>query len=474
VNSFPDRAHSLWLLRGFFALLLLAVACAYALASVWKPGTQPKEMSRLELRHWQLMQDTKADLQLDFSKSVSEPLKRWLPHRTDGVVQPLWPWVAAWIDGIKSPPAAGIPGGVRWFQLGLTLAFLLTLGLVTARNFTLPATLLVMLLIGFGGFLPTVGVFTGDALFQILFLLTWITCIYGICRNSLWVYGLAGGLGSLAYLTDERALPLLGVFLFVSTLRAVWEWLAQHWPHRVGAPTTQWHPRNHVVGVVLLIGLFAFITGPRMVESHQRFGAAFFHYQDRVRWLEDAAAAESWIQNHPDAAALARVPASAAPTLQNYLLDHSRQAVWERLHRGVKEVLLHFIVSGGGFVIPLALLLVSMAGLMPLATAKAQHAGQRLHPETVPAVFFVVLASAVYLLLSGWNAAVTGAAQRLLLLQPPLVLALIWGCESLRRRARRRQARPGFLIGYQVLLWMLVAAQSWQIIEGLRAARISP
>jgi hypothetical protein len=38
---------------------------------------------------------TREDLTLDFSKGVSEPIKSWFPHRTDGVVNPLWPWIAA-------------------------------------------------------------------------------------------------------------------------------------------------------------------------------------------------------------------------------------------------------------------------------------------------------------------------------------------------------------------------------------------
>ena len=52
--------------------------------------------------------ETRADLNPDFSKGVSGPIKDWFPHRTDGVIQPLWPWIAAWLadaDHAISGPA---------------------------------------------------------------------------------------------------------------------------------------------------------------------------------------------------------------------------------------------------------------------------------------------------------------------------------------------------------------------------------
>jgi hypothetical protein len=91
--------------------------------------------------------ETRRDLTPDFSKGVSKPLNDWLPHRTDGIVRPLWPWLAAWSVAADHAPATAslsaedhrvLRSGKRWL-FGLSLGFLLMLGLAAARAFSVPA-----------------------------------------------------------------------------------------------------------------------------------------------------------------------------------------------------------------------------------------------------------------------------------------------------------------------------------------------
>lgn len=474
MKSAPQRINPKWLVRAAYAAFLIVAAWAYLHLSAQRLA-QPYQVAAgsLEARNFALAGETERDLELDFSRSVSGPLKQWLPHRTDGLVQPLWPWISAWTGDASDPTKdmRRIQGG--WLQAGLTLGFLVVLGFACVRRFSFPAAVLVVLLVGFQGLLPTVGQFTGAALFQILFLLTWVAGIYGLQRNSLWVYGLAGALGGFAYLTEDRVLPLLLVFAGVSTLRAVWEWLEQHWS-RNGPVTTLWVPRNHLLGSLLMATMFFFIAGPRLSEAHQRFGTPFFHYQDEVRWLEDAGTARDWIAQHESARSLAAIRPEDRLSLQNYLSEHPQGVAWARLSQGMRDVLAEFGAQGGMEIGALLLILFGMAVALPLATPKAVHAGQRLHPESVPAVFFMVLSAAVYVGIAGWDAPITGTQERLLLLQPPLALGLLWGCESLRRRALRRKARGVFLASYQSLLWLMVALHSWRVIQGLQAPPSTP
>src|SRR3954471_23943658 len=37
------------------------------------------------------------DLKPDFNSGFTKSFLNFFPHRTDGVVQPLWPWMAAWL-----------------------------------------------------------------------------------------------------------------------------------------------------------------------------------------------------------------------------------------------------------------------------------------------------------------------------------------------------------------------------------------
>lgn len=444
-----------------FLALLVALSWAYVTEAARTITRMEPKFTPLEMRHLKLAEETLKDLHPDFSHSFSEPLKRLLPHRTDGVAQPLWPWLACGLleSEEASWKSARLQGG--WMQLGWSLGWLILIAMACARSFTLPAALLVVLLLGFQGFLPTVGAFNGACLFQVLFLLTWVACIFGLQRNSLWTYGLVGGLGALAYLAEDRVLPLLIVYIAVSTLRAFWEWLAAHWSREHG--TTLWVPRNHGLGLLLMAAFFLFMAGPRLAESHQRFGSAFFAFQDQARWLDGSGTVDSPVE-----------PKSPLVLMQGYLSSHSRQAVWERLQAGLRDVWADFSQNNGRELGAVLAVLAAMFVAMKFATPKATHAGQRLHPESIPAILFMLLAAGVYVVIAGWDVPVTGARGRLLLLQPALALGILWGCESLLRRARRRRASQIFIVSYHLTLWAIVGLASWRVIEGLQAPLSAP
>ena len=112
-----------------------------------------------------------------------------------------------------------------------------------------------------------------------------MACVYALQRNSLWIYGLVGAFTALAYLTEARVLPLLLVFVFISTVRALWGWLEAHWRSQPGI--SQWLRKNHRFGLIVLAASFGFIAGPRVVESGELFGQGFYHHLEAVRWLDE-------------------------------------------------------------------------------------------------------------------------------------------------------------------------------------------
>ena len=417
-------------------------------------------MSPLEQRHLALTQATQQDFKPDFTHSVSEPLKKLVPHRTDGLAQPLWPWLAA-----LRLDAQDLPGSLHdlaWFRVGLTLGCLILLGLVCARHFALPAALLVVALTAFHGWLGTVATFSGATLFHLFFLLTWLACLYALQRNSLWVYGLVGGFGALAYLSVDRILPLLAVFIIVSTLRALWGWIVAHWCTHEG--TSLWVRRNHLFGLLLLATAAGFIAGPRMTEAHRQFGHPAFHYTDSIRWLDHREAAETWIERHPDRASLEKIPVLAKPSARLYFQTHSTQEVQQRLLSGTSLLLGRLKGRGGEVLAVLLVLLLAFTLACRFSTPKACHAGERLHPETVPTVLFLVAATLTYGVIAAWDVAVL-PANYLHALTAPLTLSLLWGCESVLRRARRRGASWLVSRGYQITLWLLLAmtlTQFWR------------
>jgi lipid-A-disaccharide synthase-like uncharacterized protein len=320
----------------------------------------------------------------------------------------------------------------------------------------LPATLLALLLAAFDGMIPQLAPFSGALLFGFFFLFTWMACLEALRRNSLWWYGLIGGLGGLAYLAEDRVLPLLAVFIGVSTLRAFWGWLVAQGGEESG--TTLWVRRNHGFGLLLLVSVFGAMAGPRLVEAHRQFGQPWISHVDQVRWLENREEAEAWLTQSEIAE-----KAAASWSWASYRLDHEPEAIWQRWQTGLVEVLRRLWQQGGGLLAGEGLALLGLLIAVRLGAPKASHAWQRLHPETASTVLFFVLAVWVYVTIAAWDAAV-GMLDHLPALTAPVAFGLLSGGEGVLCRARRRDAPLWIARTYLVVLWLLVflgAARVW-------------
>lgn len=441
--------------RAVFALVLAAVVGSLVqMAAPAIQQTTKEAPTALEKRHLALTEATRADLTPSFEHSVSGPLKKLAPHRTDGVVQPLWPWFAAWW------PAEGGEAALRertaWFRLGLAVGVLVLLGVVCVRNFSFPAAVLTTVLVAWDGFLPTVAPFTGAAFFHLFYLLTWLAVVYALQRNSLWVHGVVGVMAALAYISEDRVLPMLLLFGVVSTLRALWGWLAAHW--QTGEGTTLWVRSNHLFGLFLLLFGFLTVAGPRLAESQRQYGQGFFHYVDQVRWLDDAATAQAWMERHPDAASLAGRPPEDRLNATLYRATHAPAAPFVRVLQGLEACGRALLWQGGPALLLLTLLLPAMLFFLSCGLPMACHAGQRLHPETATTALWIFLTTVAWFGVAAWDAPVWGL-DHLQAVVAPLGLSLVWGCESIMRRARRRGCGTRFFRVYQGALWLILAVE---------------
>ncbi|HEY1051356.1 MAG TPA: hypothetical protein VGE39_16405, partial [Prosthecobacter sp.] len=389
-----------------------ALAWAYA-TSFWAVRPSPADLAMphaMESSNLEMVAQARSDLKLDFTRGVSEPLNNWLPHTTDGLVRPLWPWLAAWLmdDTEGEVGQAGWPPRfatrVHLAKLSATLAVLVLLGLACARAFSVPAALLTVLLIGFGVFVPSGRFFLPDLLFSVLFLLTWVSCIAAMKRNSLWLYGAIGFFSALANLTAPSATSLVIVFVGVSTLRWLWGWMLEQLS---GVGISLWVRRNHWLGLMLLIVCHLFTAGPMLSYGYQKLGDPTpFHW----RWFDSAEEMRVWTSAHHTRDSLKTVSPNSLPSLENYRSTHSTQEIRERLKEGTLEVADTVLVRGwdavfprGIFVQALMVILLLLVFMLGFATPRAHHAGQALHPETAPIVFFTLLALVVCSLDFGWD-----------------------------------------------------------------------
>ncbi|MBP7950513.1 MAG: hypothetical protein KA004_12735 [Verrucomicrobiales bacterium] len=394
------------------------------------------------------------------NRGVMQRLTDWMPHATDGVVAPLWPWVAARLaapeDSIDEASfATDTPQDLaffqrgKWFNVRLTLGFLLLLGLWTARHFSVLGTANFLLLAGFGAFLPRAVYFQPEPLFFILFLLAWLCAIALLKRNAVWRHALFGLLCGLAYLSKTSIEPLILGWFGVSSWRFVRGCL-----HR-GDPSA-WSCRNHFIGVLAFLFAYLLVIGPTLGYNRERFGSAFHNFPRYWMWMDDFdTTGYKWMQQHPTAKELQAVPPEEIPNARNYFKAHPWPQWWHRLTDGTHAKLDQFLAPKPEFKKPrdgwkriLDLRGVYLGGLVVMLGLAAVYArtrgpawfqtGPALHPEAGSAAIFVIGTFAAYCLAYGWYHPVGRGERFLLGLYAPLVLSLLWGAEYLQKWADRR------------------------------------
>ena len=466
-----------------------------------------------QMHNLRLATQTHEDLRPNFNKGVLKPLENWFPHRTDGVVNPLWPWMAAWMveDGHEITEAAMRDKVVterdrklfkrgREAQVFLSLGFLIMLGIGACRLFSLPAACNLVLLGGFGAFLPRAAYFQPEPVYFIFFFLTWVACMSALHHNSLWIYTIIGVLSGIAYMAKGSIAPLLGVFVLVSSLRCIWEFFSAQRRGLQLAGAHLWHWRNHLVGIVFLGAAHLMTIGPRLTDAQEKFGDMFHSYASYWMWMDsfggtetinDSSTGYGWMDKHRSRDELTVMLPQDRPSLTTYLHTHTGQEALDRLWNGTRDRLEEFawpkqtkrkttdlqkgwrgILEWRGLY--LAWLFAALGALVIVLVAaapKPEHAGHIVFRHgSVTTILFVAGTCAAYALAYGWYAPIAhGSGDRFMLsLYLPLAFSIIWGAETIVRRLRRRKGSAWIQRGYQATQWILFCAINWRLVEILR------
>lgn len=464
-----------------------------------------------QMHNMRLATQTLPDLNPDLTKGFSEGLAHFFPHRTDGVVQPLWPWIAAWFtdadhqiteeamqNKMVTDQDRRLFNRGRWFHVFMTGGFLLALGIAAFRKFSFPAACNLLLLGAFGAFLPRAVYFQPEPLFYMFFFLTWVACLSAFTHNTLWIYGLIGVLGGIAYMAKGSISPLLMVFVGVSSLRCFWELIAMRRRGFALADSNLWHWRNHLMGL-LILGMAHFMTvGPRLTDAHEKFGNMFHSYPSYWMWMDRFSPdCYEWMDKHNSREELEAMTPTDKPSLGWYLQRHTGQEAITRLQDNTWNRLREFFwpkqtkISDkienqkpwkgllewrGVYVLWLMGILLGMIAVLFLAAPKAEHLGQSVFRHGVlTKVLFIVGAFSGYSLAYGWYAPIAhGSGDRFMLsLYLPVVFSLIWGAESIGRRIRLRHGSPWITRCYAAAQWLLFFALAWRILEIFRSPHFS-
>lgn len=469
-----------------------------------------------QLKSLHLAMEVRKDFEPEFEKGFSKAVFKLFPHQTDGVSQPLWPWMAAWLSDPTDPspsvglaPAEGVSDQERtlfnqgrWVLVYFTAAFLGLLALVVGRFFSLPAALNLLLLAGLGALLPRTAYFQPEPVYYVFFFLTWIACVCTLVNNSLWMYGLIGALSGIAYMAKASVQPLLAVFIFITALRCVWDFFASRKRSFASANVCLWQGRNHFVGLVILLLTHFMFIGPRLTHAYEKFGSMFHSYPAYWAWFDtyggpstamDTKTVYGWMEWHQTKQELQAMSVTEKPSLTNYLRTHSQDQVWNRLRDGTKAVIRDFLWPRQTFMSTevqkpwkgilewRGVYLVYLGGIffflliaMTFAVPKALHAGHTIFRHgTLTIFFFSVTTFVVYALIYGWYVPIFRGDRFLMALYLPMVFSFIWSSETIVRRLRRRQCSVWIPRLYFTSQWLLLGALCWRLTEIIRFPQFS-
>ena len=307
------------------------------------------------------------------------------PHATWYGVPPLWPWLMSFGgppgssetggQGLKEDPKNPAPYSLNWeagtimrvceINKWLTLAFLALLAFGVGRQWSLPGTINLLLVLGWMVLRPLQARATPETLSMILFLLTVLAAVRLLLKNTAWRHVHFGVVAGLAYLTDLSIVPLLAAWLLVTTARFLRGMLEK-------SQEGGWTCRGHFIGMQALVFAFLAVTVPNLHYHHVEDGRAlspvFNHYLNSVPQTTQE------LHSHTTQSLLTLVKTNA-----------------EEIPRAAVQPSRLLILAG-----LLGLLLIAVARAAGGGGAASRQAGVSIFQESRTVFYFILLAAFFY------------------------------------------------------------------------------
>lgn len=408
---------------------------------------------------------SEAAAETEGSAIVGQRASRLLPSYTDGVVQPLWPWLMGPFASL--PPDELFLRG-KWFNLCFSCALMVLLGVAAARAFSFTGSAAIILMGGFGVILERSAFFSPDAVYYLLITLTWLFGLSLIRQNRLWLYALFGVFLGLTFLARPPIWPLLSAFLIVSMVRTVFE----SWRLRDSeAEDSGWVNSNQMVGFAMLATAFLIVTGPRLSFANERFGSPLHSYQNYFVWMENGSEAANFQQSYATREELDQLTLTTRPGPVRFVQENGFGPLFSRAIQGSGEQLKASALGRSGWILFYGFFVfLVVAVIHRLAMRHQSEEVWRVRGASARwMLLFIAIMTGLTLFHAGVGNPVIPANAMITALFIPLLLTFIWIAERYRRQLQRSSYAT---LVNRVYLGLMVFPILWitlRIFEALKA-----
>jgi hypothetical protein len=453
-----------WIL---FAIFLMAYAWAYAfLGSILILEKNVNRKDNIQAGFIDAVYQTAAlgTESAEMRHSFTAKFTRLLPQYTDGVVDPLFPWL---LQGFAEESPDELFQSGKWMNLILSGGLLIILGIAAARSFSFLGAAAMILLGGFGVVLERSTFFSSDALYCLLMVLTWLSALSLIRQNSLWLYGVFGVLLGITFLAKAMVWPVALGFVLVSLARS----LLRGFRHRKGEERDDlWVPSNQLVGFAILLASFLIVVGPRLSYANERFGSATHAYQNYFIWMDSPARSAQFQADFPTRKELDLIAPGEAPGLRSFLRAKGAQELFTRAGLGALSQLRSSALGRGVWILLYGFLVfLVIAGIHRWVMTKQNLEIWRVRGTSARwMLLFLVVVCATSFAYAGIGTPVISAHPLVTALFMPILVTFIWIAERYRRQVQRSQYATLVNRVYVVLMWIPILWMSVRIFQGLR------
>ena len=468
-TQIPGKKQKDWGKWALFTLFLCGYAWSYTyLATILIEEANTSRIGNIQTQYIDAVYKAAAIGEDDpaASRSISYRFTQLLPQYTDGLIDPLWPWLMR--DHSQEAPDEMFETG-KQINMVLSVSLLILFGLGAAKAFSFTGSAAMILMGGFGVILERSAYFSSDAIYYLLVVMAWLCALSMIRQNMLWQYAVFGLLLGLAYLAKAMIWPIAVGFIIVSIIRSIACAVAAR--RKGEAEDSLWVPSNQLVGFAMMLTAFLLIVGPRMSYANTQFGEPFYTLQNYVVWMDSPAEAAEFRRSYPGREELETLNIMTRPGIVRYVSENGFSKLFQRGWNGAIYQLKFSVLGRGGWILIYGMgVFVVIGSIHRWAFWKREHEIWRVRGTSAPwMLLFLLLVLTITLFYAGIGNPVVRFNSMTTAMFLPVLLTFFWISERYRRQLQRsRCARVVNWVHFSLML-LPILFQSYKIVRAIQS-----